>query len=192
MASAKPTTARPFAWVEKAPLRGSPAEEAGLGEGDGVVSIGRATAIADVPFEIIEGVPVEFVVVSPVDFQLVHLRVVPRRFNPQMPHSLLGCQLVDNPGGFADPRVQAYGHAENHAAVSAANNGSRAAPPSRAVDVAPAPPGKAVAEMAPAKQRGTSEDDGPSWSSRLWLLVCCNNTAPYAPQLCRPSRALPT
>lgn len=150
---------RPFAWVELPPLPGSPAEEAGLGQGDGVVSVGRATEVSQVPAEIVEGVPVEFVLVSPIDFELVHLTVVPRRFDPKMPHSLLGCQLVDSPAGFADPRIRAYGAGGSEKTSSS---------------VGSAPTLLAAAAKAAAALRSRPADgDAPSYSSRLWLLGCC-------------------
>jgi hypothetical protein len=151
--------ARPFAWVELPPLPGSPAEEAGLGEGDGVVSIGRATRVSEIPAEIVEGVPVEFVIVSPVDFELVHLTVVPRRFDPKMPHSLLGCQLVDSPAGFADPRIRAFGAGGEKAGAL--------------VDSAPTGLAAAAAQAAAALLSRPPDGDAPSSSSRLWLLGCC-------------------
>ena len=56
----------PFAWVEQPPLPGSPAAEAGLQQGDGIVSIGVADSVDAVPSQIREGQPVTFVVISPV------------------------------------------------------------------------------------------------------------------------------
>ena len=56
----------PFAWVEQPPLPGSPAAEAGLQQGDGIVSIGAADSVDAVPSQIREGQPVTFVVISPV------------------------------------------------------------------------------------------------------------------------------
>ena len=156
------SSSRPFAWVEIPPTPGSPAAEAGLGVGDGIVAIGSARSVNEIPSQISEGVPVPFVVVSPIDFGLVHLTVIPRRFDPTMPHSLLGCQLVDSPAGFADPRIRAYGSPEGRAKLSDATEPAMAGGAPAAGVTKPVKPTESV-----------SGDDAPAVSSRIALVVCC-------------------
>ena len=85
----------PFAFVEEAPIAGSPADKAGLLAGDAILRFGEATRLEELPDEIKEGKAVRVTAVEAVSGRTVSRIVVPSVYDASQPHSLLGCQVVD-------------------------------------------------------------------------------------------------
>ena len=92
-----PTTATPFAFVDRDPQPGTPAYDAGLERGDAILRIGDASHLQDVQSELQAGLnrPVPVLVV---DFSGRFLKkwVVPHSWDSWAPASLLGCQMSDS------------------------------------------------------------------------------------------------
>ena len=85
----------PFAFVEEAPIVGSPAGKAGLLAGDAILRFGAATRLEDLAGEIIDGKAVRVSVVEAASGKTVSRIVVPCVYDANQPHSLLGCQVAD-------------------------------------------------------------------------------------------------
>ena len=85
----------PFAFVEEAPIVGSPACKAGLLAGDAILRFGAATRLEDLAGEIVDGKAVRVSVVEAASGKTVSRIVVPCVYDANQPHSLLGCQVAD-------------------------------------------------------------------------------------------------
>ena len=85
----------PFAFVEEAPIVGSPACKAGLLAGDAILRFGAATCLEDLAGEIVDGKAVRVSVVEAASGKTVSRIVVPCVYDANQPHSLLGCQVAD-------------------------------------------------------------------------------------------------
>uniref|UniRef100_A0A7S4FAM7 Uncharacterized protein n=2 Tax=Chrysotila carterae TaxID=13221 RepID=A0A7S4FAM7_CHRCT len=84
---------RPFAWVEREPPLGTPAQIAGIHAGDGIVVFGGSHDLNGLTEQLVADRPV-LVVLQRVDGQLEQVEVLPRVFDEARPAALLGCQLV--------------------------------------------------------------------------------------------------
>ena len=92
----------PFAWVELQPRHGSPAAAAGLSAGDGIIRFGMATTMAGVPGQLFEDEPIQIIILDS-RCQVIQRTLMPRVYDTSQPHSLLGCQLVDEPPLIVQP-----------------------------------------------------------------------------------------
>ena len=87
-------TRPPVFFVERTPLPGSPAALAGLKAGDAVLTFGEAQSIEEVAALLRPGARIAARVMG--RNGVVQDRVVaPKSFDPNKPHSLLGCQITD-------------------------------------------------------------------------------------------------
>jgi len=91
-----PSSARPFAYVDKPPQPRTPAADAGMMRGDAIVRIGDASHLRDVQTQLQGNLhqPVPALVIE-LSGRFVKKWVIPRSWDPWAPASLLGCQMSD-------------------------------------------------------------------------------------------------